>query len=68
MQVGQCLAAQKEYAEAIKLFFKVEFLESHPEKARRAIGWCYFMSGKYEEAIRMYEKLLALENLRQTTG
>lgn len=61
MQTGQCLTALKNYPEAIKLFYKVEFLETHPEKARRAIGWCYFMSGKYEDALRIYEKLLALE-------
>lgn len=56
------------YPEAIKVFYKVEFLETHPEKARRAIGWCYFMSGKYEEAVRMYDKLLALEIHKPTTG
>lgn len=32
MQTGQCLAALKNYPEAIKVFYKVEFLETHPEK------------------------------------
>ena len=32
-------------------------LDKTPANAQRAIGWCYFMTGKYEDALRFYRKL-----------
>ena len=39
------------------IFFKVEYMETAPANAQRAIGWCYFMTGKYAEAARFFDKL-----------
>ena len=58
LQVGQCLASLGRFDEALKCFFKVEYLGKTPDNARRAIAWCYFMTGKYEDATRFYEKIL----------
>lgn len=58
LQVGQCLASLERFDEALKCFFKVEYLGKMPDNARRAIAWCYFMTGKNEDATRFYEKII----------
>ena len=46
------------YSEALTYFYKVEYLEKKPDNARRAIAWCLFVTGKYEEALKFYRQLL----------
>ena len=58
LQIGQCLICLNRYEEAIKHFFKVEYLGKSPVNARRAIAWCYFMTKKYAEAKRFYQKII----------
>lgn len=56
---GFCLAELERYAEALQCFFKLDLMEDGCVKAWRAIGWCSFVSGKYEQAMRYYDKLIA---------
>ena len=46
------------YDDALKYMFKVEYLTKGRTSAQRAIAWCYFMTGRYEEAIKIYEKVI----------
>lgn len=59
----QLLAEQERYEEALQCFFKLDFMENDCIKAWRAIGWCSFVSGKFEQAMRYYNKILALKPL-----
>ena len=59
--IGSCLAEQERYEEALQCFFKLDLMENDCIKAWRAIGWCSFVSGKSEQAMRYYEKGLALK-------
>lgn len=59
--IGSCLAEQERYEEALQCFFKLDLMENDCIKAWRAIGWCSFVSGKSEQAMRYYEKVLALK-------
>lgn len=59
--IGSCLAEQESYEEALQCFFKLDLMENDCIKAWRAIGWCSFVSGKSEQAMRYYEKVLALK-------
>lgn len=59
---GECLVHLQRYEESFPLFFKVEYLDKHPEKAQRAIAWCSFLTGKLEQAKTYYSKLLEGEN------
>lgn len=54
---GSCHAELEEYTEALQYFFKMDFLDSTSLKAWRGIAWCSFMSGKYEQAERYYQKI-----------
>ena len=56
--IGSCLAEQERYEEALQCFFKLDLMENDCIKAWRAIGWCSFVSGKSEQAMRYYEKVL----------
>ena len=61
--IGSCLAEQERYEEALQCFFKLDFMENDCIKAWRAIGWGSFVSGKIEQAMRYYNKILALKPL-----
>ena len=52
--------------EALQYFFKMDFLDSHSLKAWRGIAWCSFMSKKYEQAEKYYQKLLQDEQALPT--
>ncbi len=60
MQTGTCLLLMERMDEAMKLFFEAEFLNEQSSRPWRNIAWCFFLSGKFEQAMRYYEKLLAL--------
>ena len=56
--IGSCLAELGQYEEALNYFFKLDFIESNCVKAWRGIGWCSFISLKYEQAMKYYEKII----------
>lgn len=58
MLYGQSLLANGDYADAIKQFYKVEFLDEKSTKAWRPLAWTLFLSGDYEGANRYYKKIL----------
>lgn len=56
---GSCLAELDRQEEALRYFFKLDFMENNDIKTWRAIGWCSFASGKYGQAMKYYQKILA---------
>lgn len=63
---GNCQMKLKAYEEALKSYFKVEFLNPQKgERIWRPIAWCCFMCGKYDEAARYYEKIIQKGGDRQ---
>lgn len=60
INIGHCLLEVKNYTEALKCFFKVDYLDSKKShKAWRPIAWCSFVTGKYDQARNYYQKILA---------
>lgn len=60
MQTGTCLLLMERMDEAMNIFFEAEFLNEQSPRPWRCIAWCSFLSGKYDQALRYYEKLTAL--------
>ena len=60
LQTGESFAATKRYEEAFARFYKVEFLKPGSRRAMRAIAWCSFVTGKYEQAQGYYKRLLEM--------
>lgn len=59
INIGHCLLEVKNYNEALKCFFKVDYLDSKKsQKAWRPIAWCSFVTGKYDQARNYYQKIL----------
>lgn len=59
MQKANALAETGDYASALKLYFKVEFLDSKSRRALRPIAWTAFLSGDYETSRRYFDRVLA---------
>ncbi|MDJ0690559.1 MAG: tetratricopeptide repeat protein [Xenococcaceae cyanobacterium MO_188.B32] len=59
--LGDALAKQEKFGEAIDAYQKVLELESKNSSIYRAIGHCYNQTNNYREAITNYKKAIALE-------
>lgn len=60
--LGDALAKQKQFGEAIAAYQKVIELESKNSVVYCAIGRCYNQSNNYQKAILNYQKAIALES------
>ena len=47
-----------DFEEALKCYFKVEYLDPNNPKCNRPIAWCSFVLGKFDQAEKYYLKLL----------
>lgn len=56
--MGHCLMELERFDEALKCYYKVEFLGENSIKAWRAIAWCAFLSGDYEQSEKYYTKIM----------
>lgn len=56
--IGSCLAELDQNDEALNYFFKLDFIDSENLKVWRGIAWCSFVSGKFEQSKRYYERIL----------
>ena len=65
LNIGNCLLELKRYDEALKYFFKVDYLDGKNHKAWRGIAWCSFLLGKFEQAHNYYQKILSEEPTEQ---
>ncbi|MDR0989418.1 MAG: tetratricopeptide repeat protein [Prevotellaceae bacterium] len=57
--VGLCCAETKQYNDALNYFFKLDYIEGGNVRAERAIGWYSFITGKHQQAMKYYNKVLA---------
>lgn len=56
--LGKCLVHNGEYAEALKRFYKLDFLLPNNNKIQRAIAWSLILTRKPQQAIVYYRRLL----------
>jgi tetratricopeptide (TPR) repeat protein len=61
VSIGHCLLDLQEYGEALKSYFKVEYLAPANTKVWRPIAWCSFLLGKFDQASDYYHRLLEKE-------
>ena len=61
LNVGHCLLELNQFEEALKCYFKVEYLDQGNKKVWRPIGWCSFLTGKKEQAEKYFLKLIEEE-------
>lgn len=58
ISIGHCHLELKNYSEALKYYYKVDYLDNESGKAWRPIAWCSFLTGKYDQARNYYRKIM----------
>lgn len=56
--IGICLMESKRYEEALKFFYKAEYIAPQGVKSIRPIAWCSFLARNYEQSINYYNKII----------
>lgn len=59
LQIGHCYLANEKYEDALKHYYKVDFITEGSLKTWRPIAWCSLMLGKLEQAQTYYDKILS---------
>lgn len=59
LNIGYCLMETGNYEEALKQFFKAEFIAGESEKSTRPIAWCSLLAGDYERGRKYISILLS---------
>ena len=58
MNIGHCHLELENYKEAIKNYYKVEFLDEKSTRAWRPLAWCLLLSGDFDQSSGYYSKIL----------
>jgi tetratricopeptide (TPR) repeat protein len=58
VSIGQCQMELDQFEEALKSYYKVEYLSPGNKKIWRPIGWCSFLVGKIEQAEKYFQQLI----------
>lgn len=58
LNIGHCFLEQECFEDALKVYFKVEYLDPGKTSVRRPIAWCSFVTGKKEQAIDYFQKVI----------
>ncbi len=59
LNIGHCNMELGNYEEALKQYFKVEFLDGKSSRAWRPIAWCAFLSGDYTRSRDYFVRILS---------
>ena len=59
ISIGQSQMELHKYEEALKSYYKVEYLAPENNKIWRPIGWCCFLVGKLDQAEKYYNQLIS---------
>jgi len=59
--IGQCYLELGEYEKALERFYRVELLSSSSIRSLRPIAWISFILGKFDDARKYYEEIIAKE-------
>ena len=57
LNVAVCEISMKQYSEALKRLYKLNYENGNDEKTNRVLAWALALSGKYEQAIKLYDHL-----------
>lgn len=56
--LGQLYLDTENFEEALSLYYKVEYANPENSRVFRPIGWCSFVLGKYDIAIKYFNKII----------
>lgn len=59
LNLGNTLALDGRYSDAIAQYYKVTFLDEGSPKPWRPLAWCLFMTGEFDKSESYYKRILA---------
>lgn len=58
LNIGHCYLDKGDYNNALQQYYKADFMPKAKHRAWRPIAWCSLLTGKHEQAVNFYEKIL----------
>ncbi len=58
INLGHCYLDKGDYDNALKQYYKADFMPKAKHRAWRPIAWCSLLTGKNEQAVNYYEKII----------
>lgn len=58
LNLGHCYLDKEDYDNALKQYYKADFMPKAKQRAWRPIAWCSLLIGKHEQAVTYYEKII----------
>ena len=58
LSLGHCYLDKGDYDNALQQYYKADFMPKCKHRAWRPIAWCLFLTGKHEQGINYYEKII----------
>lgn len=58
LNLGHCYLDKADYDSALKQYYKADFMTGAKHRAWRPIAWCSFITGKNEQAVNYYDKIV----------
>ena len=58
LSLGHCYLDQGDYDSALKQYYKADFMPKAKHRAWRPIAWCSLLTGKREQALNYYDKII----------
>ncbi len=58
LNLGHCFLDRGEYDNALQQYYKADFMPKAKHRAWRPIAWSSLLTGKYEQAVNYYEKII----------
>lgn len=58
LNLGHCYLDKGDYDNALQQYYKADFMPKAKHRAWRPIAWCSLLTGKHEQAVNYYEKII----------
>lgn len=66
LNMARCLVETEQYEDAVKAYYKAEYLDEKSGKALRPLAWCLMLIGEFDRSAKYFEKLAASTDLTPT--
>ncbi|MBD5365963.1 MAG: tetratricopeptide repeat protein [Bacteroides sp.] len=59
MAIGNCYLEMEQYEQALKYYYKVNYLDDKAQRANRQMAWCHMMLRDFEKAKSLYTDVVS---------